>query len=140
MNCQEFKIWFESASEVEIIQLNSEIEAHLKSCKNCQRQYQGLIEAFQEMQRQKESQLPEFAAHKIVNALTKRNGIATQSVGKSILFISRIAAAVIITLGILLGILAGNIVNKNTQTKEIPWSAEFSSLSENEDYYTYLFD
>lgn len=140
MNCQELIIWFESVSEDEIIHLNAHVEKHLKSCENCQKAYQGVIDAFQEMNMQKESQLPEFAALKIIHALSESNGLSSQSVGKSMMFVSRIAAAIIIMLGILLGILAGNIVSRTNQSKEIPWSAEFSSLSESEDYYTYLFD
>lgn len=140
MNCQEFKIWIESANEEELIHQSAEIEQHLLSCEKCNKDYAGLFQAYKFMNVQRNSKLPDFTSQSIINKLVEFEYSSKQKKPKPLWFISRIAAVFIISAGIATGIIAGNILNSKPKIKDNPWSAEFSSLDQEQDYYSYLFD
>jgi hypothetical protein len=140
MNCQEFKIWVESANEEEFIHPNADIKQHLSSCEKCNKDYVGLFQAYGFMNVQRNSKLPDFTSQSIINKLEEFNYSSKQKKNKPLWVISRIAAVFIISAGIATGIIAGSILFSKPKTNENSWSTEFSSLDEEQDYYSYLFD
>jgi hypothetical protein len=139
MNCTAFKIWLDKASVEELKTPGKDLSEHLTSCHACNTEYTSLVLTFEIIEAQKELSLSQGQTDRIVqNLVHKAPGKQND---KSILRLNKMAAVIIIVFGLITGAIAGNLLsdlkNKNAET---PWESEFSLLSDNSDYESYLFD
>lgn len=139
MNCTELKIWIENATETEIISAEKPVLDHISSCPDCKVMYESLSGAFHYMEGQRNKSLPPFKSKLIIGELNKKAKLSTGNV-KALIFISKIAAAIIISLGLITGTLAGGIISKKSTEQSDPWNSEFALLTEESGYNSYLFD
>ncbi len=139
MNCKEFKIWLDNTSEEEIISKSQEHAIHLINCPECQARYEGVINAFKFMDSQRRLKLSEMHTRQIIGQLSKQRDNGNKS-ATTIQLISRIAAVLVISAGILTGILTGKLFYNPESEYTDSWNSEFTLLSENSDYDTFIFD
>lgn len=139
MNCTAFKIWLDKASVEELKTPEKDFSEHLTSCHACNTEYASLILAFDTIEGQKKLSLNQGQTNRIVQNLIHSASIKQND--KSIFRLNKVAAIVIIVFGLITGAIAGNLLsdpkNKNAEN---PWESEFSLLSDNSDYESYLFD
>lgn len=138
MNCAEFKIWLDKATVEEIKNPLTGIKNHMEHCHDCRKEYLILKDTFNFIERQKRLTLTQNESEALVQNLIKNQ----QSKNKTMLFqLSRVTAAAVIILGLITGILAGTLLSSSKSDQEAnTWSSEFSTLSDNSDYVSYLFD
>ena len=139
MNCKEFKIWSKTATEPEIISVQPEILEHTENCNACKNKLIVLQSAVEYMESQKnidfsDSQSVELSG--ILSDLVSKN----KGNSKTRYLLSRLAVASIIIIGLLFGVIAGNIFSSKSNTGNNTWSSEFTLLSDNTDIDAYVFD
>ena len=107
MNCSENKIvWFdyiEGRLDDESVQ---RIENHLRECKVCQKGLALAKAMYSEIDRQKEASTAVNLADKVLNTLLAEKEPKVIQLGLSY-YIQRIAAVLVISFGVLLGVLLG---------------------------------
>lgn len=139
MNCTEFKIWTETATEKEIISVSSNVQLHIETCSNCSKKFKVLQSAVEFMAAQKSFDLSEIKTRELVNLLSDAKLQQNKTSVRAMSFMSRIAVAAVILLGILVGVVAGSIIT-STNSENNAWSNEFTLLSDNTDIDSYVFD
>lgn len=139
MNCDKFKIWLNKASDTELKNPDTELKQHLLKCKTCERKLEYIVSTKKYMDFQKQSNLPDNISKNIISQLEDLNRVSTQKKNTA-WKLSRIAAILIISSGIFAGILTGNVLLKKNKSNNSFWSTEFASLSNESDFYTYLFE
>lgn len=139
MNCTEFKIWTETATEKEIISVSNNIQLHIETCSNCNKKFKVLQSAVEFMAAQKSFDLSEIKTRELVNLLSDAKLQQNKTSVRATNFMSRIAVAAVILLGILVGVVAGSIIT-STNSENNAWSNEFTLLSDNTDIDSYVFD
>ncbi len=139
MNCTAFKIWLDKASVEELKTPEANFSGHLTSCHACNNEYESLLLAFNAIEEQKKLSLSQGQTNRIVQNLI--HGALGKQNERSIFRLNKTAAIAIIVFGLITGAIAGNLLSglksKNTEN---PWESEFSLLSDNSDYESYLFD
>ncbi|MBN1118296.1 MAG: hypothetical protein JXA77_13890 [Bacteroidales bacterium] len=137
MNCKKFEIWLISAEENEILNPSSEMLNHADNCTSCKIKFQNLKESLLYMNHQKSMSLGRIQTENLINKLQ-----AIKTGRKDQIFkISKFAAAMVIIIGLLVGITLGGLLfsDQNTETPN-NWGSEFTLLSDNSGYDTFLFD
>lgn len=138
MNCTEIKIWMDKASAEELKKPLGEIKKHIDSCADCKKDLQILNDTFNFIEEQKNIVLSQSETNILIQNLIKEN----QYKNKTIIHqLSKVTAAAIIVLGLITGILAGSLLSSDNSDQDFStWNNEFSMLSDNSDYESYLFD
>jgi hypothetical protein len=131
MDCNTLKIWLTNASDNELVVFPQEVEDHLKSCSSCTLKVDFIRHSIAELQLQKKFKLPEFNSHLILSALEKQ--VQNQSVNNSFnkSQIGKLAIAAVITGGLILGIIAGNLPYTSSSSETSLWDNEFVIISDN---------
>ena len=137
MNCEKFEIWLNSAEENEILNPSSEILNHAESCSACKTKFQNLKESLLYMNHQKSMDLGRIQTEQLVNKLYS---IKTET-KKQVFRISKFAAALVILIGLLVGVTLGGLLFSGQKTEsKSNWESEFTLLSDNSGYESFLFD
>ncbi len=132
MNCNELKIWIKEHHELS--RLPDTVQDHLQRCNDCRENINALMLSYQFIEMQKKVSLPDEKTQDILNQLQKLKKEDMAPARKIYLTLNRIAAIWVIALGILTGIVAGNIIQNKSIEENNPWLTEFSILSENTEY------
>lgn len=136
MNCTEFKIWLDRAKLPEIRKPEKKIEDHLKTCNTCINEYTTTLKIFSVIDIQKNQSLDSRQTEKILENLMNQKQIL-----RPYFKFSKVATIAIIVAGLITGAIAGNLLtNLKTENNENAWSNEFSMLSDNSEYESYLFE
>jgi predicted anti-sigma-YlaC factor YlaD len=136
MKCTELKIWIDSATLTELRNPEKEIKDHLKNCNDCYNEYSLMLETYHVIDSQKEQTLSSQQIESIAkNLLNPKPGI------RQYYMFTKIATVAIIVAGLITGIVTGSLLTDfKTENNENTWSSEFSMLSDNSEYESYLFD
>ena len=139
MNCKEFKIWSETATESEIISVQPEILEHTQNCNACRNKLIVLQSAVEYMESQKDIDFSDSQSAELTGILSD---LISKNKGnsKTRYLMSRLAVASIIIIGLLFGVIAGSIFSSKANTGNNTWSSEFTLLSGNTDIDAYVFD
>lgn len=136
MNCTEFKIWLDRAKLLEIRKPDKRIEDHIKACNTCMNEYTNTLKIFSAIDIQKNQSLDSRQTEKIVENLMNQKQII-----RPYFRFNKVATIAIIVAGLITGAIAGNLLtNLKTENNENTWLNEFSMLSDNSEYESYLFD
>ncbi len=135
MNCQDFKIWIDKAGPEDLRNPDIKYLEHINSCLHCKKDYTSMLHIFELIDYQKNRSLSPQQSQKILENLTNRQ------ISRPYLKLSKLAAIAIIIVGLITGMVAGNLLSGiHTENNESPWASEFSMLSDNSEYESYLFD
>ncbi len=135
MKCKNFKIWLDGTGGKDINSLSSEMREHLNSCESCSKNYRHITIANQIIESQKLQEISRQKENQILNSLLKNEPKGRiVKIKESSFFITKIAAILIIALGVLLGVIAGNYFFKVEDNTESSWDNEFALVSESSDY------
>ncbi len=135
MDCKNFKIWLDSTGGKDVNSLPSGLRAHLSSCKSCSGDYKIITAANHLIEMQKRQEISRQKENQILNSLLNPEPKGRIiSFKASSQFLAKIAAVLIIALGVLLGAIAGNYFFKVENTTESSWDNEFAVNTESSDY------
>jgi hypothetical protein len=138
MNCAEFKLWTETATETEILSAPEAVLNHSSGCSSCNEKLQVLQESIQFMNSQKQLVLSDLKTRQITDVLSEM--LENKKSVKREFSISRLAIAAVIIFGILTGALAGGLIPSKSTSESNTWGSEFTLLSDNTSTDSYVFD
>jgi pilus assembly protein TadC len=122
-----------NTSEKDLKNPESEVREHIMKCVDCRNRIEFLKQSEQFINDQKEEVLSEKKTNEIIRQLLERTSDNKSVRLNGKIFISRIAAVLIISFGLLAGVLAGRFLINNNEGQNV-WGQEFSLLSDNSDY------
>lgn len=130
MKCVEVNNWMEKADAQQLLELNTEVQAHVAVCNNCKEKLEVMQACYTFMHTQRQQTLSDAATDNIIKALVHES--------KPVFFLqsewfSRAAAVLIIVGGVLLGLLLSDTPSVDNSGESL-WSDEFSLLSDNSNY------
>ena len=131
MKCQDIDIWIQEASDEQILEPSVNVAEHLSICEHCSQKVMALRQSYQLIYNQQSEKLNDEKTQVILQSLLERVKNGNDSVLGRI-YISRIAAILIIAFGMLLGLLTGGFFDAHEEENN-PWSEEFTLLSDNND-------
>lgn len=136
MKCTEFKIWIDHAKLAELRNPEEDIKDHLKHCNNCRHEHASMLDVYRIINFQKEQSLNSFQIESIAENLLKPKVFI-----KPYYRLTKVATIAIIIAGMITGMITGNLLSTfKEESTENTWSNEFTLLSDNTDYESYLFD
>ena len=127
MKCTEVEIWLKETSEEVLINPNSGIKEHLQLCEQCEKKRLQLLQAYNFMNNQASKSLSEEKTQALLENLksTQLNtGIFYRNE-----WLMRIAAVLVVALGVLLGVFVGNSY-LFTEDEDAYWTEEFAVLTD----------
>ena len=139
MKCSDVKIWLNKVSEDQLFTPPSEIQEHIAGCKICSTDFNIIKKSINLMSYQKNLNFSDSGTQNLIRRLSELSYTENQ-LKKVSYSLTRIAAAIIIAIGLFAGALAGNIISKKNNESGDLWRNEFSQLSDNNDYSSMLFD
>jgi predicted anti-sigma-YlaC factor YlaD len=139
MNCTEFKIWLETASDEEIMSVDSQVQTHVDNCNICKATVTKMQGVIVYMNEQKKLDLSDSKSAEIIDKLYEIQQTKKSFASIKMFIYSKIAVAAIIVFGVMLGVVAGTIIS-STVNNSSPWSNEFTLLSDNTDINALVFE
>lgn len=140
MDCKELKIWVDRVNEDELLLGNANVQTHINECESCSLYYKGLLDSYSIMKTQRESSLSKQMSAQIINKLQEVNSTHRVDTRKTLFVLSRIAAVLVVSIGMLTGGLIGEVINKEKEDDSAAWQTEFSLLADDGESDLYLFD
>lgn len=133
MNCKEINIWIKESDWMDShANLPHEIEAHIQQCDDCRRSVEAIQASFGFMKEQSQASLSDAKTDAIINLLAAETKSIQLTNTNRMLIMQKVAAILIVAVGLLTGILAGGILGSDDSQPDNPWKEEFTLLSDNQ--------
>lgn len=133
MNCNDFKIWLQTASDQTILNPGKEFVPHLDNCRQCASRLLLVQQMVKQLNLQRSEELSENKSKLIVAQLLNYPAMPTENL-RWLAVSRRIAAILVIALGLLAGLVATQLLLRGSNAENDPWNNEFTLLSENTEY------
>lgn len=137
MNCNKVEIWLDEQSDLRDASLPTDVRGHIATCDSCFSKLKLLKQTYSFIEEQSNTKLSEAKQNEIIAALSENAARPTRNFFIAADWISKVAAILIIGVGVLLGVVLAQKYLM-APSEESLWSSEFSMISENVD--TGLFD
>ncbi len=133
MKCSGFKIWLQTASELAILTPKEEIVQHQKECRKCASRLLFVQQTIRHLDHQRYEKLSEEKSMAILTEILNNSVKPVENI-RWLIVSRRIAAILVVALGLLAGLLATQWLLSGSSKENDPWNSEFTLLSENTEY------